>query len=112
MNKTMKSTIFLAGAVCVLLPLCSLTQSIGYQPAFLGTGFDVPLPTFSDSLIPDVLTAKELPGTSFQNGTYTKYIHFSIATNKRRRQPIVVALCVVFLSRRSIAFLRTGLLTL
>lgn len=70
----------------------------GYQPDFLGAGFEVPLPTFTDALLPDVLTAEDMPETDFQDDAYTKYIHFSLATNKKRRQPIVVALYVVHLS--------------
>lgn len=64
----------------------------GYDPYFLGPDFQVPLPTFSDDLVRDVLTAAEIPTTEFQDGYYTRYIHYSVATNTRRRQPIIVAL--------------------
>lgn len=65
---------------------------LGYDPSFLGSANTIPLPTFSDALLPDVLTADDVPTTEFQDDSYTRYIHFSTATNKRRRQPIVVAL--------------------
>lgn len=64
----------------------------GYDPSFLGISNKVPLPTFSDALQQNTLTAADMPTTDFQDENYTRYIHFSIATNKRRRQPIVVAL--------------------
>lgn len=76
----------------LLAALCALVHSLGYDPAFLGNGYNVALPDFSPSLKSDVLTARDRPTTTFQAGFYTRYIHFSIATNKRRRQPIVVAL--------------------
>lgn len=77
----------------ILLALfCALVHSLGYDPAFLGNGYKVALPGFSASLKTEVLTARERPATTFQAGFYTRYIHFSIATNKRRRQPIVAAL--------------------
>lgn len=70
----------------------------GYDPFFLGKDYPVPLPRFDDTLAPHVLTAEDMPRTKFEDGTYTNYIHFSIATNKTRRQPIVVALYVARLS--------------
>jgi len=67
-------------------------MALGYDPSFLGEGYEIPLPTFSDSLLPDVLTVDDIPETEFQDEFYTRYIHYSTATNKARRQPIVVAL--------------------
>lgn len=93
----MKVGILLVGVV--LLPLSSVSAqrraSLGYQADFLGKGFEVQLPSFSSALRRDVLTASDMPRTNFQRDTYTRYIHFSLATNKKRRQPIVVALYVV-----------------
>lgn len=66
----------------------------GYDPDFLGKELRVPLPNFSKELEPDVLTAKEVPETTFQNNYYTNYVNYSVATNKSRRQPIIVALYV------------------
>ncbi len=67
---------------------------MGYSPDFLGQGFNVPLPTFSKILSPDVLTGKEMPRSNFQDGAYVEYVNYSVATNKELRQPIVVALNV------------------
>ncbi len=67
-------------------------EGLGYDTTFLGPSHTVPLPEFADSLVYDVLTAETLPDTIFQETYYTRYIHFSVATNKARRQPIVVGL--------------------
>lgn len=64
----------------------------GFDPFFLGADFKVDLPTFSPTIQPDVLTAQQRPDTDFQNEAYVRYIHYSVATNTARRQPIVVAL--------------------
>lgn len=56
----------------------------GYEANFLGPNFRVPLPTFSNDLRKNVY--------EYENELYTRYIHFSIATNQARRQPIVAAL--------------------
>jgi len=55
----------------------------GYDPKFLGENFEIPLPTFSDNLQADVLQ---------EPSAWLPYIHYSVATNMARRQPICVAL--------------------
>jgi len=57
----------------------------GYDPNF--TGVEIPLPTFSDNL-----DAQILKKPSFEKECWTKYIHFSLATNKSVRSPACVAL--------------------
>merc|ERR1719491_2067843 len=57
----------------------------GYDPTF--TGVNIPLPTFADG---DTLLKKQSP--FFDQECWRKYIHYSVATNKLRRQPIRVAL--------------------
>lgn len=57
----------------------------GYDPTF--TGVNIPLPTFADG---DTLLKKQSP--FFDQECWRKYIHYSVATNKLRRQPICVAL--------------------
>lgn len=63
---------------------------VGYDPAFLGPGNEIPLSSFWKELLPDVLSVKQMPETEFQDNYYTKY--YSTATNTARRQPIIVAL--------------------
>lgn len=64
----------------------------GYDAAFLCKNNIVDLPRFSKELLKDVLNRNDLPATHFRDKYYTNYIHFSIATNKSLRQPIVTAL--------------------
>lgn len=66
----------------------------GYDPGFLGTGFFIPLPGFRKELRENVLCAEDFPDVNFQNQYYTRYINYSLSTNKEKRQPIVVALYV------------------
>lgn len=66
----------------------------GYDADFLGSNFRLPLPTFSKELEKRILSNKERPQTDFSNGYYTGYVNYSLATNKERRQPVVVALYV------------------
>eukprot|EP00531_Pseudo-nitzschia_arenysensis_P010925 CAMPEP_0116127468 /NCGR_PEP_ID=MMETSP0329-20121206/6855_1 /TAXON_ID=697910 /ORGANISM="Pseudo-nitzschia arenysensis, Strain B593" /LENGTH=425 /DNA_ID=CAMNT_0003621567 /DNA_START=105 /DNA_END=1382 /DNA_ORIENTATION=+ len=66
-----------------------LQDQIGYKPVFLGETFKLGLPTFSASLQQNVLIKKE---PNFDaTGSWREYIHYSVATNKTRRQPICVA---------------------
>lgn len=60
---------------------------VGYDPEFLGSGIDLPLPSFSPSLIGDVLNKPEL-----RDGIYADYVHFTIIMNRARRSPILAAL--------------------
>jgi len=56
----------------------------GYDPTFLGDGYpSIPLPTFSSELNENVLQTPSI---------WLSYIHYSVATNTARRQPICVAL--------------------
>jgi len=57
----------------------------GYIPNF--TGVDIPLPTFDNTLDEQVLKKP-----SFDQNAWRKNIHFSVAVNFKRRQPICVAL--------------------
>lgn len=66
----------------------------GYDPDFLGTEVFIPLPGFRKELRENVLCDKDFPDVNFQNQYYTRYINYSLATNKEKRQPIVVALYV------------------
>lgn len=54
----------------------------GYDPKFITSDVEIPLPAFNESL--DVLKLKE-------GGNWRDYIHYSVAMNKQRRQPICVA---------------------
>jgi len=56
----------------------------GYDPTFLGDAYpSIPLPTFSSELNNHVLQDPSI---------WLPYIHYSVATNTARRQPICVAL--------------------
>lgn len=63
-----------------------------YNPNYLKTEV-VPYPTFSSSLADQVLVKKSNKYFT-DDGIWRKYIdsHYSVATNKKRRQPICVAL--------------------
>lgn len=50
----------------------------GYDPTFLGQGFDVPLPALGEALIDDVAQTAD-------GKTVLDYMHFSIAMSKSRR---------------------------
>jgi len=65
----------------------------GYEPNFIGV--EIPLPGFNEKLAPDVLQKPEsLNAFDPETGSWRQYIHYSVATNKSRRQPICVALNV------------------
>jgi len=64
---------------------------VGYENNFIGV--EVPLPTFKDDLDANVLK-KDPSSPVFDAGIWRKYIHYSVATNMIRRQPICVALNV------------------
>jgi len=66
----------------------------GYDPDFLGTQVFIPLPGFRKGLRENVLCAEDFPDVNFQNQYYTRYINYSLSTNKEKRQPIVVAVYV------------------
>eukprot|EP00188_Purpureofilum_apyrenoidigerum_P004059 Plantae.Rhodophyta-Purpureofilum_apyrenoidigerum.ctg4436.p1 GENE.Plantae.Rhodophyta-Purpureofilum_apyrenoidigerum.ctg4436~~Plantae.Rhodophyta-Purpureofilum_apyrenoidigerum.ctg4436.p1 ORF type:complete len:486 (-),score=45.38 Plantae.Rhodophyta-Purpureofilum_apyrenoidigerum.ctg4436:643-2100(-) len=68
----------------------------GYDPSFLG--IEIPLPTFSQELRDAVLK-----DPTFENGTWTDYIHYSVATNTTRRQPICAALNIDQTKLRSVS---------
>ena len=71
-------------------------MSIGYQSNFIGV--EIPLPAFGVTLQKDVLvkTKDDAFYEAFDDttGAWREYIHYSVATNKARRQPICVALNV------------------
>jgi len=63
-------------------------NDVGYDCDFMG--IHVPLPTFDDdTLAPHVLRKS---GFDQGDGAWRRYIHYSVATNRERRQPICVAL--------------------
>lgn len=59
----------------------------GYDPTF--TGVNIPLPTFANSVANNILKKQS---EYFEQECWRKYIHYSVATNKERCQPICVAL--------------------
>ncbi len=64
---------------------------VGYQPDY--TGENIPLPKFNETLENDVL--KKNGHANFDDsGDWREYIHYSVSTNKARRQPICVALTI------------------
>lgn len=67
--------------------MSDIYEGDGFDEDFLGVR--VPFPTFSDDLSPDVLRKE-----AFVDEVWTPYIHFSVVTNRERRQPIAVALNV------------------
>lgn len=66
-------------------------DSFGYDPKFLGDLFFIPLPGFKKDVVERIYSKKDTDSVNFQNQYYTRYIHFSIATNKIKKQPAVVA---------------------
>eukprot|EP00531_Pseudo-nitzschia_arenysensis_P010658 CAMPEP_0116115606 /NCGR_PEP_ID=MMETSP0329-20121206/594_1 /TAXON_ID=697910 /ORGANISM="Pseudo-nitzschia arenysensis, Strain B593" /LENGTH=407 /DNA_ID=CAMNT_0003609045 /DNA_START=210 /DNA_END=1433 /DNA_ORIENTATION=- len=64
---------------------------VGYQPNY--TGKIVPLPIFHESIRKDVLNNNGHVNFN-DSGDWREYIHYSVATNKNRRQPICVALTI------------------
>ncbi|MEM9089312.1 MAG: DNA/RNA non-specific endonuclease [Cyanobacteria bacterium P01_F01_bin.53] len=59
----------------------------GYNPTFLGNDTPLPLPSFSPSLVGNVLNRLEL-----RDGIYADYVHYTIVMNRERRSPILAAL--------------------
>lgn len=63
----------------------------GYDPDFIGV--KIPLPGFSENLnLANDLLQKPSSEAFDSTGAWREYIHYSVATNKARRQPICVAL--------------------
>ncbi|NEP07295.1 MAG: endonuclease, partial [Okeania sp. SIO4D6] len=60
---------------------------VGYNPEFLGTDFPLPMPSFSPSLVGNVLRKPEL-----RDDIYVDYINFTVIMNRVRRSPLVTAL--------------------
>lgn len=59
-------------------------NSYGYDPAFLGAGFEVPFPAIVGDLAEDVLTLRD-------GGTVLNYTHFSLVMSKTRKLPVFTA---------------------
>lgn len=60
---------------------------VGYNPEFLGTDFPLPMPSFSPTLVGNVLRKPEL-----RDDIYVDYINFTVIMNRVRRSPLVTAL--------------------
>jgi endonuclease G len=60
---------------------------MGYDPDFLGSEINLPLPEFSPAIVGNVLNKPEL-----RDGIYADYVNFTIVMNRIRRSPIVAAL--------------------
>ncbi len=69
-----------------------LEDVIGYKPDFISNQENIPLPTFKDNSI--VFKARKDHPNFDQSGQWREYLHYSVATNTKRRQPICVALNV------------------
>ena len=60
---------------------------MGYDPDFLGSDINLPLPGFSPAIVGNVLRKPEL-----REGIYADYVNFTIVMNRVTRSPIVAAL--------------------
>jgi len=76
-------------AVVLSCTATAMTSKTGYDPGFIGV--EIPLPGFSENLANDLLQ-KPSSEAFDPTGAWREYIHYSVATNKARRQPICVAL--------------------
>lgn len=60
----------------------------GYDPSFLGV--ELPFPTFEKDLEANLLVVNESANDA-SSRYYLPYIHYSVATNTRLRQPVITA---------------------
>lgn len=60
---------------------------VGYDPDFLSSDIHLPMPTFSPSLVGNVLEK-----TILREGIYADYVNYSIVMNRVTRSPIFAAL--------------------
>jgi len=67
-------------------------EFIGYKPKFIDEKVIIDLPTFEGDILRTNVLNKISHANFDDSGNWREYIHYSVATNTARRQPICVAL--------------------